>query len=158
MENIEQSQEKKLTTISSLIAQIQNDANNYLDSQLKKIGLSEITTSHGFILFVLSQNKNTETQKIEPMTMKEISKRIDKNKSTMTVLIDKLLKYGYIIREKNNSDTRYSYISLSEKGKSFIPEMERISKELSEKFYNGFSEDEKKTVFYLLDKILSNFN
>ena len=58
MENIEQSQEKKLTTISSLIAQIQNDANNYLDSQLKKIGLSEITTSHGFILFVLSQNKN----------------------------------------------------------------------------------------------------
>ncbi|MBP3450932.1 MAG: MarR family transcriptional regulator [Spirochaetaceae bacterium] len=158
MENIEQSQEKKLTTISSLIAQIQNDANNYLDSQLKKIGLSEITTSHGFILFVLSQNKNTETQKLEPMTMKEISKRIDKNKSTMTVLIDKLLKYGYIIREKNNSDTRYSYISLSEKGKSFIPEMERISKELSEKFYNGFSEDEKKTVFYLLDKILSNFN
>ncbi|MBQ3024278.1 MAG: MarR family transcriptional regulator [Spirochaetaceae bacterium] len=158
MENIEQSQEKKLTTISSLIAQIQNDANNYLDSQLKKIGLSEITTSHGFILFVLSQNKNTETQKLEPMTMKEISKRIDKNKSTMTVLIDKLLKYGYIIREKNNTDTRYSYISLSEKGKSFIPEMERISKELSEKFYNGFSEDEKKTVFYLLDKILSNFN
>ena len=141
MENIEQSQEKKLTTISSLIAQIQNDANNYLDSQLKKIGLSEITTSHGFILFVLSQNKNTETQKLEPMTMKEISKRIDKNKSTMTVLIDKLLKYGYIIREKNNTDTRYSYISLSEKGKSFIPEMERISKELSEKFYNGFSED-----------------
>ena len=139
MENIEQSQEKKLTTISSLIAQIQNDANNYLDSQLKKIGLSEITTSHGFILFVLSQNKNTETQKLEPMTMKEISKRIDKNKSTMTVLIDKLLKYGYIIREKNNTDTRYSYISLSEKGKSFIPEMERISKELSEKFYNGFS-------------------
>lgn len=158
MENIEQSQEKKLTTISSLIAQIHNDANNYLDSQLKKIGLSEITTSHGFILFVLSQNKNTETQKLEPMTMKEISKRIDKNKSTMTVLIDKLLKYGYIIREKNNTDTRYSYISLSEKGKSFIPEMERISKELSEKFYNGFSEDEKKTVFYLLDKILSNFN
>lgn len=158
MENIEQSQEKKLSTISSLIAQIQNDANNYLDSQLKKIGLSEITTSHGFILFVLSQNKNTETQKLEPMTMKEISKRIDKNKSTMTVLIDKLLKYGYIIREKNNTDTRYSYISLSEKGKSFIPEMERISKELSEKFYNGFSEDEKKTVFYLLDKILSNFN
>lgn len=158
MENIEQSQEKKLTTISSLIAQIQNDANNYLDSQLKKIGLSEITTSHGFILFVLSQNKNTETQKLEPMTMKEISKRIDKNKSTMTVLIDKLLKYGYIIREKNNTDTRYSYISLSEKGKSFIPEMERISKELSEKFYNGFSEGEKKTVFYLLDKILSNFN
>ena len=158
MENIEQSQEKKLTTISSLIAQIQNDANNYLDSQLKKIGLSEITTSHGFILFVLSQNKNTETQKLEPMTMKEISKRIDKNKSTMTVLIDKLLKYVYIIREKNNTDTRYSYISLSEKGKSFIPEMERISKELSEKFYTGFSEDEKKTVFYLLDKILSNFN
>lgn len=156
MENIEQSQEKNLTTISSLIAQIQSDANNYLDSQLKKIGLSEITTSHGYILFILSKNK--KTKELAPMSMKEISKKIDKDKSTTTVLIEKLLKYGYVIREKNNTDTRYSYISLSEKGKSFIPEMERISKELSEKFYNGFSEDEKKTVFYLLDKILSNFN
>lgn len=158
MENTTQTQEKNLTTISSLIAQIQSDANNYLDSQLKKFGLSEITTSHGYILFILSKNKNKETKELDPMSMKEISKKIDKDKSTTTVLIEKLLKYEYVIREKNNSDTRYSYISLSEKGKSFIPEMERISKELSEKFYNGFSEDEKKTVFYLLDKILSNFN
>ena len=94
MENIEQSQEKKLTTISSLIAQIQSDANNYLDSQLKKIGLSEITTSHGYILFILSKNKNKETKELDPMSMKEISKKIDKDKSTTTVLIEKLLKFN----------------------------------------------------------------
>ena len=72
MENTTQTQEKNLTTISSLVAQIQSDANNYLDSQLKKFGLSEITTSHGYILFFFSISKKKETKERPPMSMKEL--------------------------------------------------------------------------------------
>ncbi len=151
-------QEFNLNTISSLIAEIHSDATNYLDARLKEEGLSEITASHGFILFVLSQNKNQSTGELESMTMKTIAKKIDKNKSTTTVLIEKLLRHGYVNRKKDERDIRYSYISLSEKGLSFTDKMQKISKELSEKFYNGFSEDEKKTVFTLLKKIQSNFS
>ena len=52
------SEEMKLSTISSLIAQIHTEATNFLDSQLKTEGMTQISTSHGFILFTLSQNKN----------------------------------------------------------------------------------------------------
>ena len=151
------SEEMKLSTISSLIAQIHTEATNFLDSQLKTEGMTQISTSHGFILFTLSQNKNEDNSELKPMTMSEIAQNVDKDKSTTTVLIEKLVKLGYVQREKSKIDSRVSFISLSEKGKSYTKRMEQISKELSEKFYAGFSEDEKKTVFSLLKKIQSNF-
>ncbi len=156
-DSLENLEEMKLTTISSLIAQIHTEATNYLDAQLKAEGLSEITASHGYILFTLSKNKSEENFELKPMSMTEIAQKVDKDKSTTTVLIEKLIKFGYVQREKSQTDSRVSFISLSEKGKSVIEKMEQISVELSQKFYTGFTEEEKKTVFSLLKKIQSNF-
>ena len=159
MEDLTQnSEEMKLTTISSLIAQIHTEATNYLDTKLQTEGLSKLATSHGFIIFTLSRNKDEETSELKPMTMSEIAQKVGKDKSTTTVLIEKLVKLGYVHREKSSLDSRVWLISLSEKGKSYTNQMEQISKELSEKFYAGFSEEEKKTVFSLLKKIQSNFS
>jgi DNA-binding MarR family transcriptional regulator len=158
MEDLTQnSEEMKLSTISSLIAQIHTEATNFLYSQLKTEGMSQISNSHGFILFTLSQNKNEDNSELKPMTMSEIAQNVDKDKSTTTVLIEKLRKLGYVQKEKATGDTRFCLISLTEKGKSYTKQMEQISKILTEKFYAGFSEDEKKTVFSLLEKIQSNF-
>ena len=157
MEDLTQnSEEMKLTTISSLIAQIHTEATNYLDAKLQAEGLSKLAASHGFIIFTLSRNKD-ENSELKPMTMSEVAQKVDKDKSTTTVLVEKLVKLGYAQREKSSIDSRVSFISLSEKGKSYTKRMEQISKILSEKFYAGFSEDEKKTVFSLLKKIQSNF-
>ena len=158
MEDLTQnSEEMKLTTISSLIAQIHTEATNYLDARLQEEGLSKLAASHGFIIFTLSRNKD-ENSELKPMTMSEVAQKVDKDKSTTTVLIEKLVKLGYVHREKSPLDSRVWLISLTEKGKSYTNQMEQISKELSEKFYEGFSEDEKKTVFSLLKKIQSNFS
>jgi DNA-binding MarR family transcriptional regulator len=146
-----------ITRISSLIAEIHTDATNYLDEQLKLHGLSEITASHGFILFILSQNIDETTGDFIPMAMKNISRKIYKDKSTTTVLIRKLENLGYVTRNKKDEDSRFSYISLTNKGLTFSNNLKKISSELSEKFYAGFSEEEKKTVVSLLKKIQSNF-
>ena len=159
MEDLTQnSKEMKLTTISSLIAQIHTEATNYLDARLQEEGLSKLAASHGFIIFTLSRNKDEETSEFKPMAMTEIAQKVAKDRSTTTVLIEKLVKLGYVHREKSPLDSRVWLISLTEKGKSYTNQMEQISKELSEKFYEGFSEDEKKTVFSLLKKIQSNFS
>lgn len=158
MENNSKDSQLNINTISSLVASIHSDATDYLDEQLKNQGMSEIAASHGFILFLLSQNKAKNSNDLEPMTMKEIARKIDKDKSTTTVLIRKLINLGYVHRNKDEKDIRYSYISLTQKGISFTDKMQTISKELSEKFYSGFTEEEKKTVFTLLKKIQSNFN
>ena len=147
------SEELKLSTISSLIAHIHSEATDFLDAKLKDEGLSKLSASHGYIIF-----KDEETLELKPLTMKEITRIIDKDKSTTTVLIEKLRKLGYVQKEKATGDTRFCLISLTEKGKSYTKQMEQISKILTEKFYAGFSEDEKKTVFTLLKKIQSNFD
>ena len=159
MEELTQnSEELKLSTISSLIDQIHTEATYFLDCKLKAEGLSKLASSHGFIIFTLSQNKDEKTSELKPLTMTEVAQKIGKDKSTTTVLIEKLVKFGYVHREKSSIDSRVWLISLTEEGKSYTNKMEQISKILLEKFYEGFSEDEKKTVFTLLKKIQSNFN
>ena len=158
MENTLSDKQNNVTEISSLIAEIHSDATTYLDEQLKKHGLTGLTASHGFILYLLSQNIDKETGELLPMTMKGISRKIDKDKSTATVLIRKLEKLGYVSRSKKDQDTRFFYVSLTEKSLSLVNELKKISSELSQKFYIGFSDEEKKTVFSLLKKIQSNFN
>ncbi|MDQ0171563.1 MarR family transcriptional regulator [Paenibacillus tundrae] len=42
----------------------------------------------------------------DSLTMQELSKLIDRDKSIVTVLVDKLVKIGYIHKEKDLKDTR----------------------------------------------------
>ena len=142
--------ENNLSMISSLIATIHDQATLFLEKKLEKAGLSGISSSHGFILYHLTISGK--------MTMSEISEKIGKNKSTTTVLINKLEKNGYITREKCTSDNRICFIQLSEKGKQFNNCMKEISSQLTQTFYTNFTEHEKETVFELLTKIQTNLN
>ncbi|MCG7376426.1 MarR family transcriptional regulator [Paenibacillus sp. ACRSA] len=85
--------------------------------------------------------------------MQELSKLIDRDKSTVTVLVDKLVKRGYIHKEKDLKDTRIYRLSLTAKGHDLREEFEEISHHLIKKIYEKFSLDEKKTVISLLQKI-----
>ena len=90
MEDLTQnSEEMKLTTISSLIAQIHTEATNYLDTKLQTEGLSKLATSHGFIIFTLSRNKDEETSELKPMTMSEIAQKVGKDKAKGCLIVSR---------------------------------------------------------------------
>ena len=92
------------------------------------------------------------------MTMKEIARRINRDKSTTTVLIRKLEKEGFIKRENDGNDRRNTIITLTEKGRTYNTQTAEISKELLETFYQGFSEEEKEEFCRLLEKVEANFS
>lgn len=64
--------------------------------------------------------------------MQVLSEKINRDKSTMTVLIRKLESLGYVKREPDMADKRISIIHLTEKGFRFRALFERISDELIE--------------------------
>mgnify|MGYP006319409389 CR=1 FL=1 len=142
--------DKMINNSISSISQLHTLTADFLIDELAKKGLSNIASSHGNILFQLS--------KVESLSMGELAQKINRDKSTTTVLIRKLIKENLVTECINENDKRNKKISLTEKGKEYTSITSEISTSLLQKFYNGFSEDEKKTVFYLLDKILSNFN
>ncbi len=133
----------------SLLSNIHSLTADFLTERLKAKGFPEFASSHGNILFQLSVN--------EKMTMGDLSEKINRDKSTTTVLVRKLEAEGFITGESDPSDKRSRIIFLTEKGKQFNQTARELSQELLGTFYNGFSEDEKEKFFQTLLKIKENF-
>jgi DNA-binding MarR family transcriptional regulator len=112
-------------------------------------GLEGIVTSHGDIIYALFNH--------ERMTMAEIAAKIGRDKSTVTALVDKLVKLGYVGKERDSRDTRVVYVALSDKGRELRPVFEAISAKVLGTFYSGVSEEEKTELARVLDKIYHNF-
>ncbi len=108
-------------------------------------GISGIVPSHGDIIVALLQNRK--------LTMKEIAERIDRDKSTVTVLVDKLIKMNYVEKTRSLQDNRVVFVSLTEKGLALKSKFETVSSHLLSTVYNGISEEEQEILINLLTKM-----
>lgn len=135
-----------MKNLLSIISKIHEKGNRFIIEQINTNGNEGLVTSHGDILACLYQGNK--------MTMKDIAERINKTKATVTVLVDKLEKNGYVKREKSTEDSRNTYISLTKKGEDFKPVFEKISKELNELLYKNLSKDEAQILDILLQKMI----
>ena len=129
----------------SLISKIHDKGNRLIIEELKRNGADGLVPSHGDILVCLYQN--------DKMTMKEIADKINRTRPTVTVLVDKLEKLGYLQRKISQKDSRYTYIVLTKKGKDFKPVFEKISNKLNDMLYKNLSKDESDILENLLQKI-----
>ena len=134
----------------SLLSNIHSITADFLTERLKNLGFPDFASSHGNILFQLSVN--------EKMTMGELAEKINRDKSTTTVLVRKLESEGFITGAQDSSDKRSRVIFLTEKGKEFNTTAHELSKELLETFYKDFSDTEKENFFNSLLKIKKNFS
>lgn len=133
----------------SLLSHIHTITADFIIEKLKERGYPDFASSHGNILFQLSVN--------EEMTMGELSEKINRAKSTTTVLVRKLESEGFITGKPDPADKRSRIIYLTAKGKQFNQTAMDLSKDLLETFYRGFSEEEKQTFFQALMRIKDNF-
>lgn len=132
-----------------LISMIRGEVNDFILRELKKLGLDNIAPSHGDIFYTLFKHKE--------LTKKEIANKINKDPSTITTLVKKLKKYGFLDERKNPEDRRYTIIFLTDKGKDLRIKFEEISKKLYQIEYEGFTKDERKKFLKFLNRIYSNF-
>lgn len=143
---------KNTNHIISIIANIHNSANKLIVEELKKHNLEGLAPSHGDILILLYQNE-------EGVPMNKITSSINKDKSTVTALVNKLEKMELLEKFKNDNDSRSTIVKLTPKGLDTKPiVIDEISTKLLEKTYKNFSKEEKEVVCTLLEKIKDNFN
>ena len=133
----------------SLLSHIHSITADFLIEKLKERGYPDFASSHGNILFQLSIN--------EKMTMGELAERINRDKSTTTVLVRKLESEGLITGTPDPTDKRSRIICLTKKGQKFNTTARELSSELLGTFYKGFTEEEKQQFFDSLLKIQDNF-
>ncbi len=130
----------------SLISKIHEKGNRFIIEQLNTNGIQGLAPSHGDILAVLYNSGKS--------TMKDIAEKIHRTKPTVTVLVDKLEKIGFVKREKSLEDSRITYIIPTEKADKFKPIFEKISEDLNTLLYKNLTPYEAENIDKLLEKML----
>jgi MarR family transcriptional regulator, organic hydroperoxide resistance regulator len=134
--------------IVSLISKIRNKANRIIVGELRRRNIKGLSPSHGNILFFLFQS--------ECSTMMELARKIDRDKSTITALVRKLVTMGYVETAKSESDSRVTFVRLTEKGRRLKPDFEEISNILLERIYGDCSFREREVIVNGLERMLKN--
>lgn len=136
-------------TSISQVSHIHSLTADFLKKRLAQSGFDDFASSHGNILFQLGVNKS--------ITMKELAAKINRDKSTTTVLVRKLEQEGLVSAIPSPNDRRNKILTLTPKGAEYNTLMQKLSKELLAKFYKGFSEEEITQFSEFLGRIESNF-
>lgn len=134
-----------MSAILSLISKIHEKGNRFIIEELKNNGVDGLVPSHGDILVCLYKNNK--------MTMKDIANCIHRTKPTVTVLVDKLEKLGYLKRVASDKDSRSTYVILTQKGEDFKATFDQISNNLNKMLNKNLSENEVKLLEELLKKM-----
>jgi len=121
----------------------------YLDKQLKNFDISDIVPAYGDILTALYINEGQ-------LKMNQISELVGKDKSTITVLVNRLSERGYVLKEKSKLDKRVTYIKLSEKAYEYENEFLTIASNIKSVVFNGFSQEDQEQFMTYLARIHDN--
>jgi DNA-binding MarR family transcriptional regulator len=79
-------------------------------------------------------------------------------KSTVTVMIDTLVRHGYIRKLPCETDCRVTYVELTPKGRRIQKDFEEISQVLLSKLYGDMSEKDRERLVRQLDTIEANLS
>lgn len=133
----------------SKISQLHSITQEFLLQKMNQGGFTEFASSHGNILFQLNKNPRIK--------MGELAQKINRDKSTTTVLVRKLIKLDLVQEETDPKDKRNKIISLTKKGNEYNKMTNDLSSQLVQTFYKGFSEEEKLQFCSFLKRIEENF-
>lgn len=122
--------------------------NNFILAELAKVGLNDIAPSHGDILAQLLA--------AESLNMSDLAMHAHRTKSTVTALVTKLEKTGYVERIPDLGDSRGVKVRLTEKGKALKPAFDNISEGLQRLILSKITEEEARLLECLLKKCVED--
>jgi DNA-binding MarR family transcriptional regulator len=140
----------ELDNAASQISKAKELINQYIIKELAKRGVKGIVTSHGEIILSLLRQ--------ECLSMSELASLINKDPSTVTSLVKKLIRYGYVTLTKCDADKRAVRASLTESGKALEPVFMQISDDLRIAMYKGIDEERKQIFKQVLNQIRQNLS
>ena len=112
--------------------------------------LDELTGNNMFIIGYLAKNGEKD------IFQKDLEEVFSVRRSTMSAIILRMEKKGFLVRESVAYDARLKKLVLTEKGRRIHEMIESKVAETEEKLSACLSEEEKKTLCFLLEKLRQN--
>ena len=122
--------------------------NDLIIQELQNGGLPDLVPSHGDILSALMLR--------DCLSMSDLADAIQRDPSTVTCLVKKLLQQGLVMIYENPQDARSSLVSLSQKGKSLQNSFDCIRQRVDECVSKDIKEEDYYQFHMTLQKIFEN--
>ena len=124
-------------------------AQQKLRTHIKNVLIKEgvtVTLPQSGILFLLEQN--------DGRSMTELAQPLGIDNSTITGLIDRLEKAGFVQRRPNNTDRRMLRIHITEKGREEAGKARPVIQKINEEIKAGFTPTEIETFKNVLNSLV----
>lgn len=131
-----------------LISRIKQTGTRLLDRMLADADIDAFNGAQGRILYVLWQN--------DEISISSLSGKTSLANTTLTSMLDRMEASGLILRKSSPKDRRVWLICLTEKAKGLQRDYDRISQQMNDRYYSGFSEAEIQQLESYLLRILDN--
>lgn len=89
----------------------------------------------------------------EEIRFKDLSRILDMDGATLTGILDRLEKRGFIKRKGDQSDRRLVLVSLTRKSKEIKPQMIHIAQDLDKEFRDKVFPEEFQMLLKILDEL-----
>lgn len=130
------------------ISRIKQTGTRIFDRMLAASGIDAFNGAQGRILYVLWQN--------DGISISGLSAQTSLANTTLTSMLDRMEAAGLIVMVPDPKDRRSKLIALTDKAKFLKDDYERISQEMSDLYYIGFTEQEVIQFESYLQRVLTN--
>ena len=138
----------KRTKGGTLLSQAHQVCARVWNKILRENNMADLEGARGRIIFALWGK--------DGVPIKSLCEKTSLDKSTLTGIIDRLERDGYIKRTPSETDKRSTLISLTGKEAEFSKYIQKVSDKMNGIFYKGFTDDEIIQFEGLLERILLN--
>lgn len=121
----------------------------YIAIMLKKEGVP--LTPEQFMLIDLLWN-------LGEMTQQQLADQLQKDKNSVTQLVDALERKGFVERRRNPEDRRSNTLVLTEKAEHLKMEAKRKGILIMDRMLDSVTEDEQRTLLAILRKLNDNMD
>jgi DNA-binding MarR family transcriptional regulator len=132
-------------SLGRLLASLHWQARSYFDKELEQFGLSSGTLP---VIIRLLRRDSLNQQKL--------SERLYVDKATITRMVGKLVKQGYVRREQDPEDKRAYRLFATQRAREIEPKIKQILRKWMFILVEGFSDEEKELAIDLLKRMHDN--
>ncbi|MBQ8201292.1 MAG: MarR family transcriptional regulator [Clostridia bacterium] len=131
-----------------LISRIKQVGGRLFDRMLTQANVDAFNGAQGRILYVLWQE--------DGVTISQLSSRTSLANTTLTSMLDRMEQGGLIRREPSPRDRRALLIRLTDEARVLKADYDRISQQMNDLYYAGFTEAEVRQFEGYLARVLDN--
>lgn len=134
--------------VVALASKLRHRAHAFLRQELARRGLGQIQPAHGILLNALLQRGS--------LPLGRLADLVEKDKSTVSGLVDRLVAAGLVVKERDDSDRRVTRVRLTDESRGMVDELAVVGQAMRQRALRGLSPEERQALVDLLGRVIRN--